>query len=160
MTKFSGITPNTSPALTDSAVGVTSGNVDSRFTLQSILNLFKANILTIFTNRQNDTVNTTETAAKIQTGWGYIQNNTGSAAISKAVTFPVAFSGTPILLISLAADNSTNGGYGTGGNTVEGKLSIKSAGQSSTGFTAWIHTSAGTNFAAGYTYFTWIAIGP
>lgn len=39
MTKFSGITPNTSPALIDYLLGVTSGNVDMRVTIQNLVNL-------------------------------------------------------------------------------------------------------------------------
>jgi hypothetical protein len=45
MTKFSGITPNSSPALADYFVGVTAGNVDDRVTLQNLMTLLQNNIL-------------------------------------------------------------------------------------------------------------------
>lgn len=46
MTKFSGIAPNASPALTDYLIGVTSGNVDDRVTIQNLVNLIlKSNLL-------------------------------------------------------------------------------------------------------------------
>lgn len=47
MTKFSGIPPLASPALTDYLIGVTSGNVDFRATIQVLVNLMvKTSLMT------------------------------------------------------------------------------------------------------------------
>lgn len=116
------------------------------------------NLATFNVMRQNDTTNAQANGAKIKTGWGVIAN-VASPSISESIVFDAAFSSIPIILVSVAGDNSSNGGYGAGGNLIEGRILIKHTSQTASGFTVFIHTAANTNFGAGYTYYTWVAIG-
>lgn len=108
--------------------------------------------------RQNNTTNSTVTGVRVETGWGII-TNTATASITKAVTFGTAFTTVPIITVSIAGDSVASGVYGNGGNSVEGRILIKSTAQTTTGFNVFAHTGGGTNFGTGFTYFTWVAIG-
>lgn len=46
MTKFSGITPNSAPLVSDYVIGVTAGNVDDRITIANLILLIAANMPT------------------------------------------------------------------------------------------------------------------
>lgn len=157
MVKISGLPSDSSPSLTDY---IPTLDIETSTTKRVLL----SNLLSLFSpflsfKRQNDTTNTSVLNGRMEIGHGVLTNTTGSPAMSESVTFNTAFTSTPIIYVSIASDSSTNTGYGTGGNTVEGRLLAKSAGQSTTGFTIWIHTGGGNNFGAGFTYYTWMAVG-
>lgn len=112
----------------------------------------------IATLRQDDTTNSYKNKTVILHGNG-VMAYPAAAAVSENITFGITFDQRPDVIAGLAGDAATNLGYGLGGNTVEGRLCIKNFTQSTTGFTVMIHTAGGTNFAAGFGYYTWIAIG-
>jgi len=116
-------------------------------------------ISSYLTTRQNDTTNTTETAARILTGWGVIAYNTGSTFISETVTFGTPFTNPPIILTSFAGDHSTSQIYGSNGNLVEALVQTKPVLPTASGFTVYLHKPSGGNFSAGFGFYTWIAIG-
>lgn len=93
--------------------------------------------------------------------WGVIANNGGSAALSEVVAYGLTFAVAPIVVANTAGDTNTTPAYGGGGNTVEGRLTTKTASQSTTGFAIWIHTGGGNAFGTpGSTFYTWTARGP
>lgn len=124
-------------------------------------NVTGAKIGSYRTRRQDNTTNSDETSALVQTGWGRI-TMTAAAYNTKAVTFPTAFSSIPIVLVVHGGDRSAAqgaGNYGQGGNNVHGLVMGACFAPSTTGFTAKMGATSG-NYAAGDTvYFQWIAIG-
>lgn len=114
-------------------------------------------ILSYGTKRQNDTSNTTETAALVQTGWGVMAYS--SSTVFETITFPTAFVGKPIVVATFGGDNPSNGAYGTGGNSVEGIVVGKAHTITNTSFIMQLHKSPTGTFASGYAYYQWIAIG-
>lgn len=116
-------------------------------------------VVTHSIQRQDNTTNTTVTAAKVQAGWGFIANVTSTDAVTKTVTFPVAFTQIPIVTATQGGDNASSTTYGSGANAVEGRLLIKAYSISTTGFTVQIRTGGATNLGAGNSFFQWIAVG-
>lgn len=119
----------------------------------------KQDLSTINVSRQNDTSNSQVNGARVEMGWGFIPNNTGSAAIAETVVFSKPFSSTPIIIVSLAGDHPSAQTYGSGNNNVEGRLTIKSVAQRAQDFGVYIHTGGANSFGSGYTFYTWIAMG-
>ena len=109
--------------------------------------------------RQDNTTNSYKHNSVMLTGWGVVPYNTGAAAVSENVTYGITFAAIPIVVGSNAGDHGSLTTYGSGGNLVEGRLSFKTTAQTTTGFTIFIHTAGGTNFAAGSGFYTWIAVG-
>lgn len=109
--------------------------------------------------RQDNTSNSTETAAKQQSGEGFIVNDTGANTISETVTFPSAFSFIPIVVATFGGDHGSSTTYGAGGNNVSGRVHIKAHTISTTGFTVQLHNGEGVNFSSGNSFYQWIAIG-
>lgn len=115
-------------------------------------------------NRQDDTTNTIGQGMKIQTGWGRVAFGSTTAYTTEGVTFPEAYNGIPIVIVSHGGDRSNAqgaGNYGDGGNNVHGQVYGACYGITKTGFVAKVGTSAaGGNYSAGDTiYYEWIAIG-
>lgn len=114
----------------------------------------------IITKRQNDTTNTTDTNARIESGWGVLTFGSAASNISEAVTFNTAFATAPVVVITYAGDAASGTTRGTGGNTIKGPISQKVYGESTTGFTAHFHTPDGTTWSVGNTiFYNWIAVG-
>lgn len=107
-------------------------------------------------NRQLDTTNST-VAQVTQVGNGIIAGN-GTAFISETVTFPVPFSGTPIITVS--SNGSRNGVYDPTGGLNPGAVFATHAAKSTTGFTVGL-AAPGAALSAGVNwYYDWIAVGP
>lgn len=123
-----------------------------------------AKILNYSTKRQNDTTNTTESAALIQTGWGRMTMGGGSAYNIENVVFPTAYTSAPIVILTPGGDRTAAQGagtYGQGGNNVHGQIYGGALEPTTVGFKAKVGTSAGGGtYSAGDTvYYQWIAIG-
>lgn len=118
-----------------------------------------AKIATYKIVRQNDTSNTTETTARILTGWGVIAYNTGATNVNEAITFNSAFTSAPIVTVTFGGDHATLQTYGSGGNLVEATINAKALLITTTGFTVYLHKPTGGNLAAGYGFYQWTAIG-
>jgi hypothetical protein len=108
-------------------------------------------------NRQTDTTNSLIDAIT-QTGIGKI---TGSASptLSEAVTFPVAFSGIPVVVASCIGFRAT-GAFNAAGLTAAQSLLGSPQIPSATGFTAYIYQTTGGNLtSANDYYYAWRATG-
>lgn len=111
--------------------------------------------------RDNNGSIVAEATAKILTGWGWMQNTSGSgqAQMSENVTFNVAFSGLPIVLITYGGDaGNVAAVYGTGTGTAFGAAAMKADNITASGFRATM-TTAGSLPNAGTIYYQWMAIG-
>jgi len=117
------------------------------------------NVSNLSVKRQNDTTNTTVTGAKMETGWGVVTNNTASNSISEAITFSAAFSTIPIVTVTCGGDNASSTTYGSGGVNLAAGIVSQAVGPSTTGFTVLLAKRDSTNFATGFTFYQWIAIG-
>lgn len=110
--------------------------------------------------RQDDTTNAYKNGSVILTGWGVFAQGAASNK-SEAITFGITFLATPIVLVSFGGDNV--GGattLGAGGNIDKGPVTIKAYSETTTGFTAHIHTADGTSFSAtANAFYKWLAIG-
>lgn len=110
-------------------------------------------------NRSNNGSNTTETAARIETGWIAL-TATAASTVQGTITFPVAFTSVPIVTATYGGD--TAGASSTLGS---GAINVKQAyadavALTTSGFTALAATRDATNWTAGNTiYIQWIAIG-
>lgn len=110
--------------------------------------------------RQNDTTNTTETTAKIKTGYGVVAVSTSANQFDENITFDTAFTNRPIVVVQFAGDNTSNPGTGTGGNVIEATAICKAYNISATGFTVKINKPAMNNYGGnGFAWYHWIAIG-
>lgn len=156
MTKISVLPQDTAPTTTDYLATVDAEtSTTKRITISSLLSL----ITTVFTNRRNNSSNTTELAAKIQTGWGAITVGTAGAVQTTAITFPVSFSAAPIVLITFGGDQASGTvALGSGNNTVQGVAGAKAYAVTVNGFTAYMWANASWSIG-NIIYFHWIAIG-
>ncbi len=111
------------------------------------------------TNRSNNGTNTTETTAKLQTGWVGAVIGTASATASVAVTFPVAFTNPPIVVAIFGGDQASGTiALGNGGNSQQGDVSSKAVSITTTGCVLYAY--APSNWVTGnIVYWQWIAIG-
>lgn len=118
-------------------------------------------IASLPTRRQNNTTNTTESTAIIQSGWGSITFGGASAIVSEAVTFPTAFTNRPIVLITQGGDQVSGVvDLGNGASSVHGLTTCKAVSVTTSGFTAFCGQSQGSNYSAGnIVYYHWLAIG-
>ena len=142
----------------DDIIDVVNGGLDSTnvtLTTTSMSDAPKA------VNRQDNTTNNTVSNQLIQTGWGFIIGN-GTALLSEAVTFPVAFDSAPIVMITAGGAKATSAGAPAtvDDDPTAGNCCAQASNQSTTGFTAKIH---GVNsYTMGSTYnfiYQWVAIG-
>jgi hypothetical protein len=119
-----------------------------------------AKIATYKIQSQEDTTNTTQTTAVIQTGWGQIFGN-GTASMTETITFPTPF--TKVLGVSV-----TSLGYKTGGATAAaiGEFNaninppsiVSSVNITTSGFTVVFVASSGT-LGGAYHGYSWMVIG-
>lgn len=105
---------------------------------------------------QADTTNTTQTAAKVQVGWGQILGN-GTGSMTKSVTFPIAIT-TP-LAISINFIGYKSGGSAAAAITefntkVGAGAFIEAINLTTTGFTANFSNTG--SFGAAYHGYSWI----
>jgi hypothetical protein len=118
-----------------------------------------AKIASYSTNRDNNGTNTTESVAKLQTGWAAATAGGTVSSLTATVTFPVAFSSAPIVVCVFGGDQI--GGsivYGSGGNNRVGTVSAKAYGVTTTGCT--LYAAGGSSWSSGdILYWQWIAIG-
>lgn len=94
-------------------------------------------------------------------GWGFMVNQ-AAAAMTEVVQYGFTYAAIPIVLVTCAADNNTGGTYGSGDNTIEGRIFIKAGPITTSQFNVWLHQGAGANFAdagTGRTFYTWQAKG-
>lgn len=115
----------------------------------------------IFNRRSNNGSSTTEPNALLQSGWvGFTFSGTATNT-SIAVTFPQAFTGTPIVTLTFGGDQSAGSlALGNGVNSVKLFAAAKAVSVTSTGFTAYIYTTDSTSWVSGQSvYAHWIAVG-
>lgn len=110
-------------------------------------------------SRQNNTTNTSISGSKIETGWGVITNNTSGNAITESVSFSSVFTDRPIVLIICGGDNATLQTYGSGGINLAAGIVAQATDITTSSFLAMMAKRDSTNFAPGYTFYQWIAIG-
>lgn len=118
-----------------------------------------AKIASYRVRRQDNTTNSNETAALIQTGWGVMATVAATTAYSETVTFPTAYTDKPIVVCSGGGDALTAAGtaYGTGANIVSSDWAAKAISITNTTFVPYLKTSSvGAN---GNVWYQWIAIG-
>jgi len=109
--------------------------------------------------RQDNTTNTAPIGMKVQMGWGW---KLGAAAnfMSEAVTFPVAFTDTPIVILSSAGVKSGSDPASLAELTgASGDIWYANS-PSTTGFTANVTQKDSSNLSTTVRYgYSWIAIG-
>lgn len=111
------------------------------------------------TLRQDDTTNSTETAARILTGWGVIPVSTGVSIYEELITFNGAFTNKPVVVGQYSGDLASIVNNG-GANSIEGIVTCKVHTILTTGFRMYFAKPNGTNWGGnGYGYYNWIAIG-
>lgn len=106
--------------------------------------------------RQLDTTNSS-LVPLIQSGIGKIQGN-NTTGISEAVTFPVAFSAAPVVLLNYIGYRAT-GAFNPIGLSFGGALAASAAQPATNQFLASIFGSGAFSNTLDW-YYSWIAIGP
>ncbi len=161
--KFSDLTQLTAPDVADiMPVDDVSAATTKKITLKDLLstpNTIDGTAINSYkVVRQNDATNTTETAARILTGWGVIIPGAVNTAI-ESVTFNTPFSSPPIVLISPGGDHASAATYGAGGGNIQAFTSEAIA-VAATGFTSYNRTTSAASWNVGNTvFYQWIAIG-
>lgn len=115
---------------------------------------------TIIVKRQDNTTNTAPAGARIETGWGWVQNVSGStqSQYGELVTFNTAFTVAPIVIATYGGDAVNEAPvYGHGGGVSFGAISIKASSITTTNFQITMTGGALPNTNA--VYYQWIAIG-
>lgn len=103
--------------------------------------------------------NSQATGLTVQFGWGQM-NTTASAHNNETVTFPTAFSAPPVcLIVQLNGFASTAQANLAGFTTGITKWVATGELPTATNFRVRISTGDGTNLSAGWTAYSWIAIG-
>lgn len=110
--------------------------------------------------RQDNTSNSSidiNGGLKIQFGYGVFA--TGAAASkSEAVTFPIAYTSTPIVICTAGGDDTAGATTLGAGNSEDQSFHCFGASVTTTGFTAYARALA--NWAAGTTvFYHWVSIG-
>jgi len=112
------------------------------------------------TDPSNSIANATIGGLRIQCGYGVI-NTTAAANNTETVTFPTAFSGVPYCVMA-----NLNGFKGTAPADLSDlptgitKWECHAEDPDATSFRFRVSTGDGTNLSAGFTGYSWIAIGP
>lgn len=148
----------TSNAGTIYGVAVSSGTISSTGLASN--SVTGAKIASYSTNRSNNGSNVAETTAKMQTGWiGAAAGSTTNTVVLN-VTFPVAFTGLPIVVATNGGDQ-TSGAivYGNGGSIVQGQIFAKVTAITTTGCIIYCFSPTANWVAANVIYAQWIAIG-
>lgn len=112
---------------------------------------------------QASTTNSTKAGVYVQHGWGFWTGTGAANNITKAVTFPLAYTTILGVIISSpggksAADPTAIGDFVTA-NGNEADI-LQALSQTTSGFTASITAQNATNLANGFRYgFVWVAFG-
>lgn len=109
--------------------------------------------------RQNNTSDTEFSDCRIEIGWGSISGNTSQPEVTETVTFNEPFDSLPIVWVSMAGENSSNGmSY----NNTSGSRLVRAGASNITesNFVASLARTDGSNFLSRHYYYTWLAIGP
>lgn len=152
-------------ALAADAAGVTSLFNDIDFTgftamqadtLQAWTRKAGATIpLPVNVRRQLDTANDTA-GLVVQTGIGKI-TGVATTTISEAVTFPVAFSAIPFIVMSYTGTRAA-GAFNTTGLTAGSAIASTAGAPSTSGFTALLTNVSALSATSDY-YYSWLALG-
>lgn len=117
-----------------------------------------AKISTYKVLRQDNTTNSTESAARMLTGWGVITPGTAAAG-AEVVTFNSAFTSRPIVVLVCGGDNASSTTYGDGAVNIKQAYGVAHT-VTTTGFTALVRSTDGSNWGSGNTvFYQWVAIG-
>ncbi len=108
--------------------------------------------------RQDDTTNAYKNNSIILSGWGRIAYS-AAVTVSETATMGITFDDRPIVVGTFGGDHGSLTTYGSGGNSVEGRVIIKLHTITTSTFVAQLHTGGSTNFAAGSGFYQWNAIG-
>ena len=115
---------------------------------------------TTFAKRKNNTTVVNQDGLLIQFGWG---RTSGSGTnINTNVTFPVAYTNIPIVLISPGGGNiaGTTQDYPGQATSYMDNMQAGANQQSTTGFQATLTRQGGATFNPAHSlFFTWVAIG-
>lgn len=107
--------------------------------------------------RQNDTANTTETTAKILTGWGFIAPGGSANHKAETVTFAEAFQTPPIVIVGNLGEGT---GPGINNQTGASGSFMQVTAVSTNSFDARVLSRDTTNLSAAVGFgYSWIAIG-
>ena len=107
---------------------------------------------------QTDTINSVITVLT-QIGKGKIAG-TGVTTLNEAVTFPVAFAGVPVVIVTYCGYRNPIGAFNDVGLTNSGTALVAAAqNKSTTGFSAYLENPTGGNLGSSDWYYNWIAIG-
>ena len=110
-------------------------------------------------NYQSNTTNSQQSGLKIQSGWGFV-TGTGGVFATKSITFPVAFSSTPTLVLCTTA-GFKSGSDPTSQADVGGPLGGSTSSSAPTSTTVDVRYTQGSSFNSTVrVLYTWIAIGP
>lgn len=113
---------------------------------------------TIYTRRQLDTTNDSGRFL-VQQGIGKIAGPGSSPTATEAVTFPVAFAATPVVVVTGIGFRAT-GAYNPTSLSASQSVVGSAQGVSTTGFNANLYQATGSNLSAAQDwYYNWIAIG-
>lgn len=115
----------------------------------------------IFNRRSNNGSSGTEPGAIIQSGWAAFTFSGTATNASFTITFPKAFAGVPIVVLSFGGDQASGSpALGSGGNTVKLFAAAKVTDVTSSNCKAWVYTTDNTTYVSGQVvYVHWIAIG-
>lgn len=108
--------------------------------------------------RQDDTTNSYKHNSVMLTGWGVLAISTGARTFSETVNFGITFAAKPIVISGSGGDNTSNGGYGSGGNVISADWMSKATSINAGNFTQYL--VAPNNMGAnGFGWYQWIAVG-
>lgn len=113
--------------------------------------------------KQSNVTNSTVGGARIEAGWGWMQNITGAAVgqMSEVVTFGTAFSSAPLVFLTFGGDaGNVPAVYGTGTRVSFGSAATNASDISASQFQATCTFASGGTLPNNSTiYYQWLAIG-
>jgi H-type lectin domain len=110
----------------------------------------------LFSKRQDDTTNSTQPNTKIFYGRGKVTQTT-TTNVAETVTFPEAFTSTPVVVCQFMGYNTT-GAWIDNPASDWGGMTFSAQNATTTSFTARGRRNDGADLHGDY-YYSWIAIG-
>lgn len=109
---------------------------------------------------QANTTNTTRSSAVVQDGWAFVTGDGVNGVLTKAITFPSAFSTVPIVVVQFLGEKDSSDPSTAGDNGYLQNIQAVFAAEavSTSGFTLRLRSSATTTSGRRYQV-AWIAIG-
>ena len=109
--------------------------------------------------RQDDTTNSTKEDVLLQFGWGVI-NGAVATAFNDSVTFPVAYTARPVVVVAFGGDQiGGTASYG-GGTPARNSAFAEATTITTTGFNVRVVAAPASNWAVGdFIYYQWYAMG-